>query len=272
MEKLDSFLEVNSQLLLYRNIHLGGSRDGEKIEIFSLKKIDEISLKIIEISFSVKFKCRTIQKKDWVELSIIKFKPVVIGKFFISSSFYAKRVPINKILLIVNSGLAFGTGHHFTTKCCLEMILYLKMSGFVSKHSVDVGCGTGVLALAIAKLFKTKVFAVDNDENAIEVTKKNIEKNYLTSFVHVFKSEGLRRCSIKKIGKYDLIVANILYKPIKQLMLDFYKNLVPNGYLILSGLNKKQAKDIRKICLQINFRPVRQLSEDNWMGLLLRKI
>ena len=81
--------------------------------------------------------------------------------------------------MIINSGLAFGTGHHFTTKFCLEMILYLNDTGFRPKNSIDVGCGTGILSLSIAKLFKSRVFAVDNDENALEVARMNIKKNYL---------------------------------------------------------------------------------------------
>ena len=272
MERLETFLEFNTNLFLYRNVYLGGTGKLEKIEIFSLKKLDEITLKIIENSFCIKLKCRFIEKKDWVELSRIKFKPLKIGRFFISSSFYAEGAPINKVLLVINSGLAFGTGHHFTTKCCLEMISYLYELGFVSRNSIDVGCGTGILSLAVAKLFRSRVFAVDNDQNALEVTKKNIEKNSVSSFVKVFKSEGFNGSSLNSTGKYNLILANILYKPIKRLLLDFYKNLEPNGYLILSGLNKKQSKDIRNICLFFNFRLVRQQSEDNWTGLLLRKV
>ena len=271
MERLEAFLDVNTKLFLYRNIYLGGNGNIEKIEIFSSKKIDEITLSIIEISFCIKFKWRSIEKKDWVELSRIKFKPVKVGRFFISSSFYAERAPTNKILLVINSGLAFGTGHHFTTKCCLEMILYLYEQGFVSRNSIDVGCGTGILSLAVAKLFRSRVFAVDNDRNALEVTRENVEKNSLSTLVKVFKSEGFNGSSLYAKGSYNLILANILYKPIKRLLLDFYKNLRPNGYLILSGLNKKQAKDIRNICLLFNLRLIKQKSEDNWTGLLLRK-
>ena len=240
---------MNTNLFSYRNIFLGENSSVEKIEIFSLKRIDEITLSIIQISFCIKFKLRSIEKKDWVEVSRIKFKPLKIGRFFISSSFYAERAPINKILLVINSGLAFGTGHHFTTKC-----------------------GTGILSLAVAKLFRSRVFAVDNDPNALEVTRENIEKNSLSNLVKVFKSEGFNGSSLNAKGRYDLILANILYKPIKRLLLDFYKHLEPNGYLILSGLNKKQAKDIRNICSIINFRLVRQQSDDNWTGLLLKKI
>ena len=272
MERLENFLDMNTNLFSYRNIFLGENSSVEKIEIFSLKRIDEITLSIIEISFCIKFKLRSIEKKDWVEVSRIKFKPLKIGRFFISSSFYAERAPINKILLVINSGLAFGTGHHFTTKCCLEMILYLYELGFVSRNSIDIGCGTGILSLAVAKLFRSRVFAVDNDPNALEVTRENIEKNSLSNLVKVFKSEGFNGSSLNAKGRYDLILANILYKPIKRLLLDFYKHLEPNGYLILSGLNKKQAKDIRNICSIINFRLVRQQSDDNWTGLLLKKI
>ena len=161
--------------------------------------------------------------------------------------------------------------HFQASACCLEMILYLYQLGFVPRTSIDVGCGTGILSLAAAKLFKSRVFAVDNDWNAIEVTRENIKKNSLSSLVKVFKSEGFNGSSLKANGRYNLILANILYKPIKRLLLDFYKNLEPNGYLILSGLNKKQAKDIRNICSLFNFRLVRQQSEDNWTGLLLRK-
>ena len=85
MERLETFLEANSKLYLYRNIFIGVSGKPERIEIFCPTKIDEINLKIIEFSFCIKFKFKFIEKKDWVELSKIKFKPLGIGWFFVSS-------------------------------------------------------------------------------------------------------------------------------------------------------------------------------------------
>ena len=137
---------------------------------------------------------------------------------------------------------------------------------------IDVGCGTGILSIAIAKLFPSRIIAVDNDIHSVEMTKRNIVVNRVANYVKVYKSTGLIGNHLNSRAKYDLIVANILYKPLKALMQSFSINLSNKGCLILSGLNIKQARHLKSISRQFGLKVMDERKEANWAALLLRKI
>mgnify|MGYP003313302395 CR=1 FL=1 len=137
---------------------------------------------------------------------------------------------------------------------------------------IDVGCGTGILAIALAKLFRSRVIAVDNDINSVEMTKRNIVINKVVQYVKVYRSTGLTGNHLKSGAKYDLIVANILFKPIKSLMRSFIQNLSNSGFLILSGLTIKQARQLKEISKQFRLKVINEKKEANWGALLLKKI
>ena len=137
---------------------------------------------------------------------------------------------------------------------------------------IDVGCGTGILSIALAKLFPARIIAVDNDIHSVEMTKRNIVVNKVANYVKVYKSTGLIGNHLNSRAKYDLIVANILYKPLKTLMRSFIINLSDNGFLILSGLNVKQARHLKSISRQFGLKVMEERKEVNWVALLFRKI
>jgi len=153
----------------------------------------------------------------------------------------------------------------------LELIQELKKRQTNPLTVIDVGCGTGILAIAIAKLFPSRIIAVDNDIHSVEMTKRNIEVNKVTQYVKVYKSTGLIGNHLNSRTKYDLIVANILYNPIKSLMRPIIENLSNRGSLILSGLNVKQTRHLKEISKQFGLKVLDERKEANWGALLLRK-
>ncbi len=178
----------------------------------------------------------------------------------------------DRFSLTIDASLAFGTGHHYTTKFCLELIQELKKRRINPLTVIDIGCGTGILAIAIAKLFPSRIIAVDNDIHSVEMTKRNIVLNEVAQHIKVYKCRGLIGNHLNSRKKYDLIVANILYNPIKSLMRSIIENLSNSGSLILSGLNVKQASHLKEISKQFGLKVIDERKEANWGALLLRKI
>ena len=242
------------------------------LKIFTEASLDPITISLIEECFAVKSAITKTKKKDWLKTSNVKFSPVKINKFIVTSSFFANSVRQNRFSLVIDASLAFGTGHHYSTKFCLELIQELKKSQNNRLRVIDVGCGTGILAIAIAKLFSSRIIAVDNDIHAVEMTKRNIVVNKVSQYVKVYKSRGLAGNHLNSRAKYDLVVANILYNPIKSMMRSIIENLSSGGSLILSGLSVKQAKHLKEISKQFGLKVIDERKEDNWGALLLKKI
>ena len=241
------------------------------LKIFTEASLDPITISLIEECFAVKSAITKTQKKNWLKTSNVKFSPVKIDKFIVTSSFFANSVRQNRFSLIIDASLAFGTGHHYSTKFCLELIQELKKRQNNPLTVIDVGCGTGILAIAIAKLFSSRIIAVDNDIHAVEMTRRNIAVNKVSQYVKVYKSTGLIGNHLNSRAKYDLVVANILYNPIKSMMRTIIENLSNRGSLILSGLNVKQAKHLKEISKQFGLKVIDERKEANWGALLLRK-
>ena len=240
-------------------------------KIFLKRALDPITTCLIEECFKVKILITKVQKKNWLRASNVQFSPVKINKFIVTSSFFANSVKQDRYSLTIDASLAFGTGHHHSTKFCLELIQELKTMQINPLTIIDVGCGTGILAIALAKLFRSRVIAVDNDIHSVEMTKRNIIVNKVVHHVKVYRSTGLTGNHLKSRTKYDLIVANILFNPIKSLMRSFIQNLSNSGFLILSGLTIKQARQLKEISKQFGLKVLVERKEANWASLLLKK-
>ena len=242
------------------------------LKIFTEVSLDPITILLIEECFGVKSAITKTPKKNWLKTSNVNFSPVKINKFIVTSSFFANSIKQNRFSLTIDASLAFGTGHHYSTKFCLELIQELKKRKNNPLTVIDVGCGTGILAIAIAKLFSSRIIAVDNDIHAVEMTKRNIVVNKVSQYVKVYKSTGLIGNHLNSRAKYDLVVANILYNPIKSMMRSIIENLSNEGSLILSGLNLKQTKHLKEISKQFRLKVINEKKEANWGALLLKKI
>lgn len=172
---------------------------------------------------------------DWVAESQKALPSIRAGRFYLYGSHVQERVPAAYFPLLVEAGAAFGTGRHETTRGCLIALTRLAKRRAVAKV-LDMGCGSGVLAMAAARLWPCRVLAVDNDPIAVRVTRENAALNRLARPLRVEVSDGYRNPLVKRGGPYDLICANILAPPLRAMAPDLARRLAPGGHAILSGL------------------------------------
>ena len=179
---------------------------------------------------------------DWVAENQRSFRPFAVGPFWVHPSHVSEGRPGGLLPLRIDAGLAFGTGTHATTRGCLEMLATLDPAETV--NAVDVGCGSGILAIAMAKLWKRPVSGGDNDSEAVEVARENAGLNDVPELCSFFVSSGLQAVELADRAPYDLIVANILADPLLELAPVFGASIRPGGRVLLSGLLIEQAANI----------------------------
>jgi ribosomal protein L11 methyltransferase len=172
---------------------------------------------------------------DWIKLSQEGLPPVRAGRFFVYGAHDAGTVPHGVIPIRIEAGLAFGTGHHETTALCLRVLSDLSKKRRFD-NVLDLGCGTGLLAIGAAKLWRKPVLASDIDVVAVEVTKENARANDEGPLVRALTADGLTHPALSKQAPYDLIIANILAGPLTKLAPEIARALAPGGIAVLSGL------------------------------------
>ena len=198
---------------------------------------NEIELLILSTAYSAKpFVVSEVPDKDWVAEVRRELAPVEAGDFFVYGSHDSDKVPANCKPLLIEAAMAFGTGHHGTTKGCLTALDNLFKSGFIGTNVVDIGCGTAVLAMGAALCWPGKVLASDIDEIATETSKANAHANGLGDRIKIITCAGFDHPDLNASAPYDLILANILKGPLVALAPDMSKNSILGGYIILSGL------------------------------------
>jgi ribosomal protein L11 methyltransferase len=173
--------------------------------------------------------------QDWIKLSQEGLPPVRAGRFFVYGAHDAGVVPPGVIPIRIEAGLAFGTGHHETTALCLGALSDLsKRRRF--DNVLDLGCGTGLLAIGAAKLWRKPVLASDIDVVAVEVTRENAAANGEAPLIRALTADGLTHPVLAHKAPYDLIIANILASPLTRLAPEIARSLAPGGMALLSGL------------------------------------
>ena len=217
------------------------------------------------------FNISDIPEQDWVSKVQRELAPVPTGRFFVYGSHDADKVPDDKIPLLIDAAMAFGTGHHGTTKGCLEAFDALLADGFSGTKILDVGCGTAVLAMAAAKALAHPVLACDIDPVAIEVAQANVISNDLQDRVQCVVAAGFGATELRENGPYDLIFANILKAPLIGLAPDIGANTAEGGYAILSGILNEQAEEVIAIYQQNGFNLTQKRVIVDWTTLTLHK-
>jgi ribosomal protein L11 methyltransferase len=206
--------------------------------------------------------------QDWIKLSQEGLPPVRAGRFFVYGAHDAGIVPHGVIPIRIEAGMAFGTGHHETTALCLSVLSDLAHKR--NFHNVlDLGTGTGLLAIGAAKLWKRRVLASDIDPIAVEVAHDNAVANDTGPLVRAVVADGLANPMLSRAAPYDLLIANILAGPLTQLAPSIQRALAPGAMLVLSGLLTNQEKLVTSFYGDLRFLYVRRIGP--WSALVLEK-
>lgn len=226
-----------------------------------------------------------IAEKDWVSESQKLLQPVNAGMFFVYGSHDADKIPENRISLLVEAGQAFGTGQHETTHGCLLAIGELSESltgKKTPKTALDLGCGSGLLALAMSRIWPITIVASDIDPIATETTILNATANHIDlvtlksgqksgqSGIAALTSDAFEDNELGHAGPYDVIVANILAKPLQDMASDIVGNLSKDGTLILSGLLNTQEEAVCAAYAKEGMELIKRYIRGEWHSLMLR--
>ncbi len=207
---------------------------------------------------------------DWIKLSQEGLPPVRAGRFFVFGAHDAGVVPDGVIPIRIEAGMAFGTGHHETTALCLSVLSDLARKRRYA-NVLDLGCGTGLLAIGAVKLWHRPVLATDIDPVAIEVTRENAVANETGPLVRAVTADGMQHPAIAAAAPFDLILANILAGPLTRLAPDIGQAVAPGGTVVLSGLLRWQENLVLSF-----YRPQGLILRDirrqaSWSALVLER-
>ncbi len=242
-----------------------GERSLWEVEAFFAKEPNETDLLA---RFGVAMRVIPIEDENWVARALEGLPPVETERFFIYGEHSAAGVPANGIGLKIEASYAFGTGHHGTTRGCLFAFERLaKRRTF--KRALDLGCGTGVLGMAFARLARNPVIATDIDPLATRKAIENARLNRSAPYMRVTTANGFRTPLIAANAPFDLIFANILAGPLMKLMPGIRANLAPGGAAILSGLLDEQANGVLAMAKAHRLRLVRRSALEGWITLVL---
>ncbi len=213
-----------------------------------------------------------LESKNWLKENVIKFAPVEVEDFIIYGIHETDIPPSDKVTLRIYAATAFGSEHQ-TTKSCLKALSHLKRLNAPHQNILDMGTGSGILALAAAKLWQneTHITAVDIDAEAVAVTLQNAKDNNLEQHLTVAVSDGYNSELVKNNTPYDIILANILARPLISMAPQLYTALKPGGYCVLSGFVDEQEEWVIGEHTKLGLQLVELYKLDNWRAALLEK-
>ena len=213
----------------------------------------------------------TVEAKDWVKASLEDLVPVPAGRFIVHGQHDRDRVAPNKLGIEIEAALAFGTGHHGTTRGCLLLLDHV-LKAYRPRRVLDLGTGTGVLAIAAAKALHATVLASDIDPLSVKVARENARLNTSGHLVRAIQATGFSAPQFAQFGPFDLVLANILANPLRQMATPMARHLAPSALVILSGLLTPQAASVIAAYRARGLVPVRHLRIEGWSSLLLRTL
>ena len=210
------------------------------------------------------------EQRDWVANSLAGLKPVRAGRFLIHGAHDRSRVGANDVAIEIEAGLAFGTGHHGTTRGCLlhfDRLLKRRRPGRV----LDVGCGAGVLAIAAAKVLRRKVWLGDIDPVAVAVANANARLNGVGASCRAIVSRGVESAALREGAPYDLVFANILARPLRLLAPSLAAVISADGEAIVSGLLLADVPGVLASWRAQGFDLIERIELEGWASLRLRR-
>ncbi|WP_181707312.1 50S ribosomal protein L11 methyltransferase [Chthonobacter rhizosphaerae] len=206
--------------------------------------------------------------EDWVKLSLEGLKPVVAGRFVVHGAHDRDKLPAGLIGLEIEAAQAFGTGHHPTTWGCLVALSRL-LPAYRFPRALDLGTGTGVLAIAVAKMTRRRVIASDIDPISVVTAADNARLNGVPSLVTAVTAAGLDHAALR--GTFDLVVANILADPLKALAPKVFAHTSPRAVVVLSGILSTQAPSVLATYRSAGFTRLFTVPKEGWTTLVLER-
>lgn len=271
-DALDFAFEDEGLPLSYREVE----EDGPLIELSAYVE-DEweptratIEVVLSEQGLAAKVEHEQLPDIDWVTRSLEGLKPVRAGRFLVHGAHDRDKRRAGDIAIEIEAGLAFGTGHHGTTAGCLEMLHRVAQAEH-PRNALDLGTGSAVLAIALARLSHIPVLATDIDPIATRVAAENAELNGVASFIHAVTAVGFEHTAVERGAPFDLIIANILARPLMRLAPDFATHVAPGGSVILSGILERQRAAVIAAFVGQRFRHVRTLWREGWVTIHLKR-
>jgi ribosomal protein L11 methyltransferase len=222
-----------------------------------------------EVALAIHFDA--VEAKDWVKATLEQLVPVRAGRFIVHGRHDRERVPPNKLGIEIEAALAFGTGHHGTTRGCL-ILLDEVLKAYCPRRVLDLGTGTGVLAIAAAKALHRRVLASDIDPLAARVAAGNARLNGTGDLVKTIQAIGFSAPQFQRRGPFDLVLANILANPLRQMATPMSRHLAPGALVILSGLLPPQASAVVSAYRARGLILKRQIRIEGWSSLLMSKV
>ena len=251
-------------------VELDEASDRQEISIYADAQDDTAVERIRSVAPDLTIDREELPEIDWVTASLQGLKPVRAGRFLVHGHHDREKLQPNDIGIEIEAGLAFGTGHHGTTAGCLTVI------GEVVRREnprwmLDLGTGSAVLAIAMAKLTRRRVLATDIDPIAVRVAVENARLNQVGDLVRGETAIGFAHRAIAAAAPFDLIVANILAKPLMRLAPEMRNHLLPGGSVILSGILQRQRNAVIAAYVAQGFRHIRTLPREGWVTLHLKR-
>ena len=239
-----------------------------RIDAFPTDDEEVAGIQRVLAGFKLKVVTEPLADADWLAMALSGLPPVRAGRFFVYGVHDKGLAPPNAVTLRIEAGAAFGTGHHGTTVGCLQAFdTLLKRRKFAKV--LDVGAGTGVLAIAAAVTGSKLAVGTDIDAPSVRISNENAQINGARA--RFFHASGLNDRHIAQGAPYDLVFANILARPLVSLAQPIRQALRPGGYAILSGLLRHQERFVRAAYLARGFRLETRIHRDAWAALVLRK-
>ncbi|MBH68743.1 MAG: 50S ribosomal protein L11 methyltransferase [Rhodospirillaceae bacterium] len=243
--------------------------------IDGLPNVDDIKKTLSD--FSNQLGCRPLEydfrelpARDWVAENRLSFPKIRYGRFTIHGSHNRPLAPNSALNLELEAGRAFGSGTHASTEGCLRALLHLDQF-FKPKKILDIGCGSGVLSIAAARLWRnTAIVALDIDSDAVKTTQENAKLNRVAQRIYCYRSEGFPMKEPAGSKKFDIITANILAGPLIQMAPKTGRWLRVGGFVVLSGLLSSQEREVLGVYNSLGFNAFARRQISDWTTLVLR--
>jgi ribosomal protein L11 methyltransferase len=218
-----------------------------------------------------KLDIRQVPNINWVGKVAGDFPPLPIARWIIHGAHYRDAVPDRRRGLQIDATSAFGTGEHPTTHGCLLMLDDILKKGIKGRRMLDMGCGSGILAMAWAKALPGYALGIDNDTLSVRIAKDNAAVNGLNGRVRIMRGQGYGGRVVRRHAPYDLVMANIFARPLAMMAKDLRRNLRPGGIAILSGLLGDQTNRVLAAHRLQRLYPLKCFRLGEWSVLILRR-